>query len=531
MRKKRDDGPRALPPEWVKTAAGLFVKKQTPNFKKAHRDLEKECILRGLEPPSYSWTVRWIKRALPKPTIDYKRSVKKYREDWRVKYEPCVLREKHDVLRDIADGDWHKLDIEIIDDEGVKGGKPYRPFLCAIGDCCSDEILGLHLQHVGNALGIGSALRHAILPKRHPTTNQIDPKVPNACAGTFKQFYTDQGKDFTSTYVRTVIHDLGGSVRECEGYHGQSKPIERWFKTLNELISELPGYIGRKKDERRWNTKPTLTRKDLFAKIYEWTFYEYHNRETKALKGLSPYGVLKQRVDAGFNPVVPDERALDMLLMPSRGVTIHKWGIELFGTSTRRNIYWSDEFAKQQLIGQRATCRYKPDDLGEVLVYIDGRFICIAKSEQRRGYREKDLKDLYHRRKLSRQAVEQRINEVMAKAQYPDDLERVKAERVYGEIWAEELKERAAGASSASVPLVLPKYGRTIKLLGKKSLREKARVVLSEVKPKTAAVPVQGGQSPEKPEWLTEMEREEQEALKRAGDFKVKRNPWLEEDP
>ena len=468
VRKARSDRgiSRKLPSEWTKIAAGLFLEKRTPNFMKAHRSLEKECIISGLEPPASSWTRRWIKHHLPPATIAFKRSLRKYKEDWRVKFEPCVLREKHDVIRDICDGDWHRLDTFVVDDEGINGGRPYRPFLCTIGDCCSDEIFGMQIQSTGNALGIGLALRHAILPKRDPITGQIDDRIPQACAGKFSEFYTDNGKDFISVYIGQAMHDLGGSTRQAEGYHGQSKPIERFFGSLEkDCISELPGYCGRSPQHKPHDYKPTLTRRQLFAEIYKWTFYDYHNRETKALRGLSPYGVLSSHVENGFKPVIPDERVLDLLLMPGRMVPVHKWGIEMFGTSDRRNLYQDDIFAERQLIGQKVLAKYHPDDLGTLHIYHQNQFIGAVHQEARRGYREKDMKSLYHRRKLAKRAVQNTINEHLARAQYPDELDRVRAERVYAEMEGQEQRAVAAGASRGSIHALLPKYARAAKKL------------------------------------------------------------------
>ena len=526
--KRKDAGkPRGLPLEWKAIAAAAYLKKRTPNFKKAYRDFEKECILKGVEPCSYETFARWVKQELPPATIAYKKSLKKYREDWRVAYEPCVRREHHDTIRDIVDGDWHRMDIFVRDDEGVNRGKPYRPFLCAIGDCCSGEVMGIHLQPVGNALGIGLALRHAIQIKRHPSTREIDDRVPQACAGWFKEFYTDNGRDFISAYIKTFMHDLGGRTRQAEGFHGQSKPLERLFKTLTEdLISELPGFCGRSPLHKPHDSKPTLTRRELFVKVYEWIFYEYHNRPSRALRKLSPYGVLAEHVaNVGFKPVIPDDKTLDFLLMPSREATVRKWGIELFGTGDRRNLYQSDMFAVRQLIGEKVVAKYDPDDLGTLFIFHNGKFMGPVYQERRRGYREKDLRDLYHRRKLARQAVANTIKEKLAAAQYGDGIERSKAERVYAELEAQELRDVAEGASRGSIRAIVPRYASAAKQLAAaptvKREREKPRPIDDEDL-KISDELFKRERNP----WLdgNEYERSGAELSRR------EKNPWLSED-
>ncbi|MGH8615051.1 MAG: Mu transposase C-terminal domain-containing protein, partial [Gammaproteobacteria bacterium] len=170
-------------------------------------------------------------------------------------------------------------------------------------------------------------------------------------------------------------------------------------------------------------------------------------------------------VERGFKPVVPDEKVMDFLLMPGRTVTVHKWGIEMFGTADRRNLYQDDIFPERQLIGEKVTAKYDPDDLGTLYIYHKNQFIGAVRQERRRGYRETDLRDVYHRRKLARQAVQNTMKEQLARAQYGDDLERAKAERIHGEMEAQDLRAIAAGASRGSITALLPKHAQAARKL------------------------------------------------------------------
>lgn len=127
--------------------------------------------------------------------------------------------------------------------------------------------------------------------------------------GIFDHFYHDLGKDYRSHYVRAVCAELGIKWVATRGYHGKSKPIERWFGTLENALRHLPGYCGNEPGNNpyRQSLKPqeidpkTLFTVDEFATaVSKWIAEQYHHAPSRSLDGLSPLGGSRRASMAGF---------------------------------------------------------------------------------------------------------------------------------------------------------------------------------------------------------------------------------------
>jgi transposase InsO family protein len=56
----------------------------------------------------------------------------------------------------------------------------------------------------------------------------------------------DHGKPFMSIHVASVCQRLGISIQPAHVYTGTDKAwVERWFRTIDEMLRELPGYKGK----------------------------------------------------------------------------------------------------------------------------------------------------------------------------------------------------------------------------------------------------------------------------------------------
>lgn len=510
---------RAADEKVIARVKAQYLKPHRPAAKDVWREISKDFEMSAAPAPSYSFILRIIE-TIPPDLIARFRYGERYFDD---KFAYYTERRKPGWPREWADGDHHAWDRPVIFRDGSIG----RPWLTATRDICTLEILGFSVnadQTAGkysNRLTIGHVIRQSILPKN-------DPLWPSC--GVFKNFLHDLGKDFRSGYVRAACLDLGIQPRPTRGYHGKSKPIERWFGVMEQQLKHLPGYIGNKPENnperqrigasRTWEEmrKDLMTIDQLETELRKWIVTVYHHAESRALHGLSPMAALQRHIDDGWTPTIPSERALDLLLMDrldrkGKCPVVQRAGIQAFGTKSTARFFKARELV--ELIGQEVQVRYDPDNIGEIYVYKDDRFICVAKNEELIGFgaTRADLEREREIKRHQRKRLTERYDEMLKEAQYPNALERATAERRRDEFLDEERKQIAANAS--------PKR-RVYKLLPKFQLAEKA------MKAPKAAVNSSAPTIDARPSWMVSLEDEE---LKSADElFERKPNPWLEDD-
>lgn len=276
---------------------------------------------------------------------------------------------------DIVVADGHVLNFEILN---PATGKGCRMTLVLWLDCRSTYPLGWEITPTESTAAIAAAFRRACLRLG---------KMP-------KIAYLDNGKAFNSQYFKKrkvdlrrnmngLFEELGVSVINAWPYHGQSKTIERFFKTFHELEKWAPSYTGSSIE-----TKPPRMKRGetLHRRAYEQAggrpltlleaheavarfFDEYAQRASRAqgLAGQTPLEVF----EAGRGPGV-DATELRLLMLPKHVGEIGQRGVKLHG-----QWFWD-----QRLYGRRhpVVVRHDPQQLSSVLVYdLEGAFICEAR--------------------------------------------------------------------------------------------------------------------------------------------------------
>lgn len=215
---------------------------------------------------------------------------------------------------------------------------------------------------------------------------------------------TDEGADYTSSYVRHALLDLEVGHQVLPPYSPDLKPfIERFIGTISRsLFSQLPGFTGhnvaeaaklraRKSFAARRGEEPVATFKcslspeALQEKIDAWCEHVYGRKVHSGLAGMSPFA--KAASWSGERRTV-DERALDALLAePVSGGgtrTVQKTGLGVEG-----GTYIAAELGP--LVGERVHVRREPADYGRVYVFeiapndALGAFVCIAEDPLRTG--------------------------------------------------------------------------------------------------------------------------------------------------
>lgn len=515
LRKPREDRGRSrvADAQVVANIKMLYLKPHRPPISEIHRQIARDYEMSGLEPPSYSF-VCGVVSTIP-PDIVAKLRIGEREYDNKFAY--ISLRNKPALPRQWVDADHHPCDHNVVFPDGSIG----RPWLTAMQDICDNEILGWTLSKT-KPVGKGS----------YPGTQAISTTLRQAILknGLFDNFYVDLGRDFRSQQTRAVLADLGIKWVPTRGYHGKSKPIERWFGIMEGQLKHLPGYCGRRPEENpeRQKLKPEpldpakLLRIDQFeVELVKW-IERFHHAESRALKGRSPMEVLADHVKNGFNVRhVQNERVLDLLLMSRADRLVRNAGIEAFSTHGRQRFFFAPQLL--DLIGQRVSIRWDASNIGEIYVYTTGdketsRFVCKATNKEMMDYgadepmltREREIKREQRRR------LNERCEEMVKQARYPNPMARAAAERRYDEVLRDERQKLAANAH--------PPGKRVYKLLSKYALADKALKI--EKKLQSA----QGeGKSRERNPYSEEMIEAKEIERKKTVEA-LRENRWLDDD-
>lgn len=274
-----------------------------------------------------------------------------------------------DVL--VADG--HVLNFDIIN---PWTGKPKRMVLIVWQDMRSTYACGWEIMPTENVHAIASAFRRAVITLG---------KIPAVA-------YLDNGKAFGAKYFTGDLAQSGlGGLFERLGtrpifawpYHGQSKPVERFFRTFAELERWIPSYVGTDTDHKPprlmrgeklhravWEkfAGRALTMEEAYWAIAAW-FDDCANRPSRAkhLAGAAPIDVFR----AGRGDGV-DEAMLRDLMLAAEVRTIGRNGIRWNGC----NYYHPELYGRRHPV----VIRYDWLDPDRIHVYTPdtGVYICTA---------------------------------------------------------------------------------------------------------------------------------------------------------
>ncbi|HEY1685525.1 MAG TPA: Mu transposase C-terminal domain-containing protein [Tepidisphaeraceae bacterium] len=279
-------------------------------------------------------------------------------------------------------GDHHQFDVVV-----KHHGKLLRPWLTAWMDMRSRKIVGWCIcAHDPNTGSILSALRNGCESHGVPST-----------------FYIDNGKDYDSYTLngRTkwerrrgkvcldtqrlagIFHQLGCTVNHCWAYHGQSKPIERFFGTMEERFGkDFETYCGRSTSEkpddlqRNLDAGRAMELVDFIASFEQWLDADYHNRihTGDAMEGRTPERVYAESWN-GTGKRTASADLLDLLLMrQSKPVKVTRNGV------TWNHLRYGQHDAQlRRMLGKEVYLRIDESNVGRVFVWtLEGRFICEA---------------------------------------------------------------------------------------------------------------------------------------------------------
>ncbi|MDY7001857.1 MAG: DNA-binding protein, partial [Thermodesulfobacteriota bacterium] len=161
------------------------------------------------------------------------------REGKKAWNDKCAFYIERDYDRievgDIVVADGHKLNFETVN---PWTGQASRMEMVLWYDMKSNFPLGWEILPTEDIRCIASAFGRSVLRLgKKPKVAYLD----NGRA--FKSAYFN-GVDFTQSGLGGLFHELGIHTIFAWPYHGQSKPVERFFKTFGELERYVPSYVG-----------------------------------------------------------------------------------------------------------------------------------------------------------------------------------------------------------------------------------------------------------------------------------------------
>jgi len=284
--------------------------------------------------------------------------------------EDAPYQDRDPMLLNVGDvivADGHKLNLHVID---PLSGKKRRAVLVLFWDWKSTYPLGWEIMFSENIQCIAVALRNALLTLG---------KIPS-------NIYIDNGRAFLAkiftrkirieeTEIPGMIARLGSQYRRAMPYHGQSKPIERFFLIINDRLERrLPSYTGASINDKPAyllrNEKlakqlhddwaPTIDQ--LFEIMLQWR-EEYIDEPRPRRGGLTARQIFDDGKGVGLDP-----KALCFLMM----------AVEVKRVSRSRFTFAGIDWEGPCIYGYkgRVIIRYSLSDLSKIYVFdINDRYM------------------------------------------------------------------------------------------------------------------------------------------------------------
>lgn len=376
------------------------------------------------------------------------------RKAWEAQFMTKGLRRKPDIVNEGWFGDHHQFDVFVLDHRG----RPVRPWLTAWYDIGSGALVGWCVSTNPNSGTITEALARAIARKKNSNIYG----APN-------WVYIDNGKDYRShrfegdeeteywrrrdpemmreMYMRltgaSVMQTLGVKVVHATAYHGWAKPVERFFRTLEErYCRQLQGYCGGKPGDRpenfdralrHWTETGGLMTMDEFVDVFQNEILPaYHAHPHSGYNGETPaerYARLPKARSEVFGWALLSELRY---LEAERLVTPQ-------GVKFRGRIYWDAELLHR--VTEHVIIKYSDAEPESITVrdIRDGSFICEAVAREAMEYVDEDAE------KVARHVAVQKRQEQEARQRIRGVSGRVPGKRASGNIYYEAVDEAAKG--------------------------------------------------------------------------------------
>jgi len=292
-----------------------------------------------------------------------------------------------------------------------KQGNIVRLWITAAMDVRSRKIMSLVIREQNpDKIAIKEGLRMAIEDNGLP-----------------KRVQTDNGKDYLSkdldpNETNSMLAALGIKKDTAEPYHGQSKPIERFFNTLeNSFGKRCYGYAGSNAKQRPdylnmlskklKNDPEIMDEEDFKTACMEWVNNVYANTVHRgdSMNGRTPNQVYQDEM--GEIRKFENSMQLAIICGEHEQRTVRHCCVQMYGRTYRPK-------AENSLVnynGKKVTLRFLPENLDVLYMYDEqGRYICNVTAKIRTPFRSVNMDDLKEIRR-ERRIAKKIINEQMPK--------------------------------------------------------------------------------------------------------------------
>ncbi|MDE5937202.1 MAG: Mu transposase C-terminal domain-containing protein [Ruminococcus sp.] len=355
------------------------------------------------------------------PSVDvFEKRVQKIPELVRIRYHegkkalddkmPYMIRDKSEMVSNqIWCTDHHKADVFVKNNMG----KVFRSWITVFTDIRSTKIMG------------------CIVREAEPDTTLVlkCPREGIKAHGIPNEIYTDNGKDYLSKEIdvnneNSVLNILGIGKVVANPYHGQAKPVERFFRTLKERFGKLfYSYAGNDAKKRPKHMKKTNKKLAQDEEIPSFEFYQeqlmnyIHEYNCTPHSGIGMDGKTPDEVyydNLVCKPQKIDEDVLRILCGRTRVRRVNNNGIKLYS-----NTFTDKDGKLLEYMGKDVQVKYDGDDMETVYIFeTDGAFICKAFHKLHspfRGVNEEDYiiagKERKNVRKLLRKNQPKRLKD------------------------------------------------------------------------------------------------------------------------
>lgn len=424
-----------------------------------------------LQKRSIKWCYDKVKLAFPDvPSVSaFERKVRTIPEYAILKYRtgtkafndalPHMIRDKSDVMsNDIWCSDHHRADVFVKNSTG----HVIRPWITVFTDIRSTKIMSFIVRETDpNTTVVKKCLRLGI--EKYGVPNEI---------------YTDNGKDYkakelSEEYPLSVMNVLGIGKVTATPYHGQAKPVERFFRTLEERFGKMfysyAGNDAKKRPEHMQKTNKVLDKdKDIPSlefyteKLTEY-ISEYNNTAHygEGMDGRTPNQVYSENITEIRE--IGDSNALRLLFGKTVERTVQKNGIAMYN-----NTFTNNDGKLIPYYDKKVMVTYDPDDLETVYIFdTEYNYICSASAKLKTPFRSCNEED-YIRAGKEKRAVRQFAKKYKPK-QYKNTFDLI------AEYQLEELQYKEEQSPDVPVRKVATSYSDEIEKTFEDKQQEKAR--------------------------------------------------------
>lgn len=364
-----------------------YLRPERPTLASCYHRVSKIAAKQGVKLPTEASFRRRLKR-------DVDMRVQLLRRGLKDEFKRSMPDQRRTVegmaALDLVNVDGHLFDVWVEHPEGLrdKHGNVVRvrPMLIAIQDVYSRKMLAWRLDlsenYLATRLAFADLFRNFGIPKACLLDNSRTFAGKKLTGGAETRY---RGK-VVEGEAYGLLTSVGIQIRFAQVYHGQAKPIERYFRDVADHIARGPAcagaYAGNSILGKPTNVGERAVPWDTFAQIVDEGIADLNAREgrrggicaTEGFRGRSYDQVFAESYAATvIRKAAPEQLRIALLDAEPKTVNKRTGEISLLG-----NRYWSAECGNYQ--GEKVIVRYDPENLLlPIHVYsLDAKYLFAA---------------------------------------------------------------------------------------------------------------------------------------------------------